>query len=47
MARQLSTARSSADLMRAINHLKKAIEYTQGNVSPAAVCGFLEWALRK
>ena len=27
-------------------HLKKAIEYTQSNVSTAAVCGFLEWALR-
>lgn len=45
-ARQLSTGRSSPELMNAISHLQKAIEYTQGNVSPAAVCGYLEWALR-
>ena len=24
----------------------KAVDYTTGNVSPAAVCGWLEWALR-
>jgi len=46
MARQLSTARSSQELMEAIRHIQKAIEYTQGNVSVAAVCGYLEWALR-
>ena len=45
-AKSLSTARSSPELMDAIRHLQKAIEYTQGNVSPAAVCGYLEWALR-
>jgi len=45
-ARTLSTARSSPELMTAIGKLQKAIEYTQGNVSPAAVCGWLEWALR-
>jgi hypothetical protein len=26
--------------------LKKAMEYAQGNVSCAAVCGWLNWALR-
>lgn len=46
MARELSTARSSPELMDAIRHLQKAIQYTQGNVSVAAVCGYLEWALR-
>ena len=46
MARDLSTQRSSRDLLDAIRKLQKAIEYTQGNVSPAAVCGWLEWALR-
>ena len=46
MARDLSTQRSSPDLLDAIRKLQKAIEYTQGNVSPAAVCGWLEWALR-
>lgn len=45
-ARDLSLARNPADLMRTAQILKKAIEYTQGNVSPAAVCGWLEWALR-
>lgn len=45
-ARSLSTARSSQDLMTGIRHLQKAIEYTQGNISVAAVCGYLEWALR-
>lgn len=45
-ARQLSTVRSSSELMETIRHLQKAIEYTQGNVSVAAVCGYLEWALR-
>lgn len=46
LARQLSAVRSSQDIMRAIEALQKAMEYTQGNVSVAAVCGYLEWALR-
>lgn len=46
MARQLGSQRSSAELLQALRHLKKAIEYTQSNVSPAAVCGWLEWVLR-
>lgn len=46
LARQLSTKRSAQELMHAISQLQKAIEYTQGNVSVAAVCGYLEWALR-
>ena len=46
LARQLSLARTPAELMNAVTKLKKAIEYTQSNVSPAAVCGYLEWALR-
>ena len=44
--RSLSSARSSKDLMDAIRHLDKAMEYTQGNVSVAAVCGWLVHALR-
>ena len=44
--RQLSTARSSQELMEAIRHIQKAITYTQGNVSVAAVCGYLQWVLR-
>ena len=46
LARQLSLSRTPAELMKAVSCLKKAIEYTQSNVSPAAVCGYLEWALR-
>lgn len=46
LARTLSLHRTSPELMDAIRHLQKAIEYTQGNVSVAAVCGYLEWALR-
>ncbi len=36
---------SSQELHSAIVHLKKAREYCLGNVSPAAVCGYLLWAL--
>lgn len=45
-ARLLSTQRSSADLLQALRQLQKAIEYTQGNVSVAAICGYLTWTLR-
>ena len=46
LSRTLAASRSSGDLMEAIRHLKKALAYTQSNVSPAAVCGYLQWALR-
>ena len=46
LARQLSQGRTAKDLMAALTCLKKAAHYAQGNVSPAAVCGWLEWALR-
>lgn len=45
-ARQLATRRSSTELLEGLRHLQKAIEYIQGNISPAAICGYLEWALR-
>ena len=45
-ARQIGSARSSTDIMQAVGHLKKTIEYTQGNVSVGAVCGYLAWSLR-
>ncbi len=44
-ARQVGSARSSAELNRAIEILKMCIEYAQGNVSVAAICGYLVWAL--
>ena len=46
LARKLSLSRTPQELMNLAGHLKKAIDYTQGNVSTAAVCGYLEWALR-
>ena len=46
MARRLGSERSSQELMQALRHLQRCIEYLQGNVSPAAICGFLQWALR-
>ena len=45
-ARQLAAQRSSQELMHAIGQIQKAIAYAQGNVSEAAICGFLTWSLR-
>ena len=46
MAKELSSSRSGQELLQAIRHLEKTIEYAQGNVSPAAICGYLSWHLR-
>ena len=46
LARKLSLSRTPAELMHIAGCLKKAMEYAQSNVSPAAVCGYLAWALR-
>ena len=46
-ARTLAAERSARELMEAVRNLKKALEYARSNVSPAAVCGWLEWALRQ
>ena len=46
LARQLAASRSSQELYDAAAKLKKAVDYTMSNVSPAAVCGWLSWALR-
>ena len=46
LARTLSSGRSSLELMDGLKAIRKALEYTQSNVSPAAVCGYLQWALR-
>ena len=46
LAALLAESRSSTDLLEAIAALKKALEYTQSNVSPGAVCGWLQWELR-
>ncbi len=46
MAKELSLGRSGRELMAAITQLQTSIEYAQGNVSPAAICGNLAWTLR-
>lgn len=46
LARQLAAARSAGELHSIALQLKKAADYAQSNVSPAAICGYLEWALR-
>ena len=45
LARELAV-RPSRDLVEAIAHLQKIIEYAQGNVSVGAICGYLMHALR-
>ena len=45
-ARELAAARSSAELLAALRCVQKSIDYLQGNVSAAAICGYLAWALR-
>ena len=45
-AGEINRGRSAQELNAAIGQLQKAIEYAQSNVSPAAICGYLEWALR-
>ena len=46
MARELCAARNPRELLDSIRQLQNAIVYAQGNVSVAAICGHLEWALR-
>jgi len=45
-ARTLAASRSSPELHDWAVCLRKAVDYTASNVSPAAVCGYLQWALR-
>ena len=45
-AAALAAARGSGELMTACAALKKAIEYARGNVSCAAISGWLSWELR-
>jgi len=46
LARQIAAKRPPQELMEAISHLRKCIDYAQSNVSPAAICGYLQWTLR-
>ena len=45
-AEKIAVSRSGAELYTAIETINKAIDYCLKNVSPAAVCGWLIWALR-
>lgn len=45
-AKLLQTSRSPGEMMRAIEVLQEVIQAAQGNVSVAAICGHLQWALR-
>lgn len=45
-SRSLAQVRTGEALHNAVLCLRKAIDYTESNVSAAAVCGYLEWALR-
>ena len=47
LAAKIAEKRQGGDLLSAVDVLQKAIDYTQGNVSPAAVCGWLFFALRQ
>ena len=46
LSRKLASARSSGELYEAAEILRKAMDYVGSNVSPAAVSGYLSWALR-
>ncbi len=45
-ARQIAAACSGAALYTALENISTAIDCARQNVSPAAVCGWLQWALR-
>jgi len=45
-SRQLAQQRTAGEIHEAVLAIRKALDYTQSNVSPAAVCGWLTWALR-
>ena len=46
LARRISQCRSGAEIRQALQELQKCLEYAHGNVSAAAICGWLTWALR-
>ncbi len=45
-AKKLAENRNAPELNEIISILQKCSQYAQGNVSPAAICGYLSWALR-
>ncbi len=45
-ARALAREKTGEELYKMLCSVKKATDYVRSNVSPGAVCGYLEWALR-
>jgi len=45
-SRELARQRTAAEIYDAVQAIKKGLDYVQSNVSPAAICGWLTWALR-
>ena len=46
LERTLSAQRSSQELMNALRSLRKGRDLAMGNISPGAICGWLQWELR-
>lgn len=46
LAKQICQRRSAAEISLAAQNLNKALEYARSNVSPAAICAWLYWALQ-
>ena len=46
LSTQLAAQRSASELNAAISAVQKAMEYAAGNISVAAICGWLNWSLR-
>ncbi len=46
LSTELAAKRSGAELNAAIAAVQKAMEYALGNISVAAICGWLSWQLR-
>ncbi len=46
LAGQIGLKRSPKDIMAAANTVRACIDHIQGNISPAAICGYLTWELR-
>lgn len=45
LSEKLATRRSGPELQAAVMQLKKCMDYARGNVSVAAICGYLLWQL--
>ena len=46
LERTIAAQRSSQELMNGVRSIQIALEYARGNVSPAAICGWLRWELK-